>query len=195
MINRSRRLTLACDCFLRMSVCVCSWGQRGDHRGDHTVSAAAGHPRQRSLLPAQEGEDPLWTLRETGDVSTVSSTLMMSTEGQSSNISFMDMSRDILHIVNKSQKKTKTKHACIVIKSVSVYPKPDILFLSGQELVQNLLTQKLTFTVLLLYIITCVWKQPQHANYSWVVFAESLFIVLFWKIWEEQTDWGEVENN
>ena len=137
--------------YVCVCVCVCSWGQRGDHRGDHTVPAAAGHPRQRSLLPAQKGEDPLWTLRETGDVSTVSSTLMMSTEGRS-NISLKDMSGDILHIVNKSQKKTKTKNTCILIKRVSVYPKPDMLFLSGQELVQKVPTQKLTFTVLLLFI-------------------------------------------
>lgn len=54
-------------------VCVCfSWRQRCDHSGDHPVSAAARLPRQRFLLPAQEGKAPLRTLGQTGNVSVVS---------------------------------------------------------------------------------------------------------------------------
>lgn len=36
------------------------------------MSAAARLPRQRLLLPAQEGEDPMWALGQTGHVSAVS---------------------------------------------------------------------------------------------------------------------------
>ena len=52
-------------------VCVSSRGQWSNHRSDHPVFAATRHPRQRPLLPAQERQTALWTLRKTRHVSEV----------------------------------------------------------------------------------------------------------------------------